>query len=133
MRPTHLAESTSAPPAETAGAKELLETLRHCSPATRESALHFRRTRDETLLPGLLRGLVARSLDRERQTRLHEPAERTRLVEDLGLDSLAMLESVLLIEEVLGLRLEDGELRTCRTLADFERLVAVKVRSGGSA
>lgn len=133
MRPNPIEEPATACPSDPAGSDALLETLRHCSPDTRETALRFHRTRDAALLAPLLRGLVARSLDRERQPRLHGPAERTRLVEDLGLDSLAMLEIVLLIEEVLGLRLDDGELRACRTLADFERLVAGKVRNAGAA
>ena len=59
-----------------------------------------------------------------------DPAELTataRLVQDLGLDSLAGMELATTLEDRFVLRITDKELAALRTYGDLERLVLRKV------
>jgi len=53
--------------------------------------------------------------------------DTTRLGEDLGIDSLTMLEIVMSIEEALDFRAEDSDVRNIRTLGDVRRYVDDRV------
>lgn len=53
----------------------------------------------------------------------------SRLVEDLGLDSLAMVEMTFLLQDVVGIKLADGELRTLTTLDDLRSLIRTRVEA----
>ncbi len=57
------------------------------------------------------------------------PAD-SRLVEDIGLDSLAMVEMTFLLEELLGAKFPDDELRQLRTLGDLR--AAVRAKAAGA-
>ena len=106
--------------------RQLQELLKRCSPATYVAALAYRRTgRSEHLVP-LINGIIARYLEPDLRSRLHDPAPELRLVEDLGLDSLTMLEIVLLVEEVLVISIDAEELRHFRTIGDVQQFVAWK-------
>jgi 3-hydroxyacyl-[acyl-carrier-protein] dehydratase len=59
--------------------------------------------------------------------KLAAASEDTRLIEDLGLDSLTLLEIVLSIEEVLKLRIENEELREIRTLGQLNKFLHAKI------
>ena len=52
--------------------------------------------------------------------------EELRLIEDLSLDSLALIEIASVTEDAVGFRIEDGELRQVTTVGEFERLLAAK-------
>ncbi len=49
-----------------------------------------------------------------------------RLVEDLGFDSLAMVEMSFLLDELLGLKLSDDEMRALRTIDDVRGVVRTR-------
>ena len=69
-------------------------------------------TRDKAL--DVLRAAVARVLE-------VDPAgltEATRLVDDLSADSLALVEIVEVVEERLGIAVDDAELDDLQTLGD---------------
>lgn len=52
-----------------------------------------------------------------------------KLVEDLGFDSLAMVEMSFLLDELLGLRLSDDEMRALRTIDDVRGAVRMRAAS----
>ena len=52
-----------------------------------------------------------------------QPSAETRLVEDLGYDSLRLVELGLALEEHFGLELAEPESLRVETLADVERVV----------
>jgi 3-hydroxyacyl-[acyl-carrier-protein] dehydratase len=64
------------------------------------------------------------------QERLKKSGDGLRLVQDLGIDSLAMMEMVLLLEEVLEISINIEELRPVRTLGDVTRFIEHKVGAG---
>ncbi len=53
--------------------------------------------------------------------------DSTRLGEDLGIDSLTMLEVVMSMEEALDFRIEDAEARQIRTLGNVRQYVDDRV------
>jgi acyl carrier protein len=108
------------------------DALRRCSPATREAAFAFRRTGSLEYLPAIVHGLIEHYVERDSRSKLVGSDDRIRLVEDLALDSLTMLEIVFLAEEVLQISIDNEELRPFRTVGDVKRFIASKL-SGGTA
>lgn len=107
----------------------LRDSLKRCSPETLNAALAYRQTGDLSNLPAVILGIVERFLDPETRLRLQEPnATQLRLVEDLGIDSLTMVEIVILTEETLGLSIDNEELRDLRTLEDVYLFVDSKIK-----
>ena len=103
------------------------DVLRRFSPLTREAALEFRRTGDLDQLSMIIRGLIEHCVDRSARDRLKGSGSELRLVEDLAVDSLTMLEIVFLAEEVLEISIESDELRGFRTVGDIEKFAARKL------
>jgi 3-hydroxyacyl-[acyl-carrier-protein] dehydratase len=104
------------------------ESLKRCSPATVEAALQFRRTKDTTQLPVIVLGVIERFVESELRPRLREGDDDLRLMEDLGVDSLTMMEIVMLVEEVLQMQTNNEELRNLRTVGDVKLFIDCKIR-----
>ena len=105
----------------------LREALKRCSPATLEAALNYRRTGDVSALPAIVLGIIARFVDPEHRERLNSGNTDLRVIEDLGVDSLTMLEVVMLVEESLKVSIKNEELRELRTLADINAFIEARV------
>ncbi len=110
----------------------LRAALKRCSPETVEAAVRFRNTGDEKEIPTIVYGIIERHLAPENTRPLAQADDDTRLIEDLGIDSLTLLEIVLSIEETLGISIENEELREIRTLGEVKTFIGRKV-SGGPA
>ena len=106
----------------------LREALKRCSPATYQAARRYRNTGDTTQLPAIVLGVVERYLERDLRPKLRRPASDLLLADDLGIDSLTMMEIVMLAEEVLQITITSEELVRLRTLDDAQRFIAAKVR-----
>lgn len=107
---------------------ELRKTLRRCPQPAIEAAVEFRRSGDPELVPVIVLGILERFVEPEARDTVREGADDTRLMEDLGIDSLLMLEIVIAVEETLNLRIENEELRHLRTLGDLKVYLDRKVR-----
>lgn len=59
--------------------------------------------------------------------RLQDPL---RLVEDLGLDSVAVAEVVFFIEDLFHITLQNQDLKRIRTVGELRQFVADKIQSG---
>lgn len=112
------------PEAET----ELREALKRCSPSTYEAACEFRRTGDLAQLPTIVRGVIERYVEPDLRAKFQQPDPALRLCEDLGLDSLTMMEVVLLVEDVFRISITHEELRDLRTLGDVQQFMVGKIR-----
>ena len=121
-RRTHGAAFTSAEDAA------LREALKRCSPATYEAAHRYRDTGDPAQLPVIVLGVVERYVERDFRPKLRHPAADLLLADDLGIDSLTMMEIVMLAEEVLQITITSEELVRLHTLDDAQRFIAAKVR-----
>jgi acyl carrier protein len=51
----------------------------------------------------------------------------SRLVDDVGLDSVAFAVGMVAIEDKLGVMIDEQELLTCDTVGDLERVIRAKV------
>ncbi len=101
---------------------------------TVEAAERFFRDGDAAALDRLVAGVIAYHRPAGAAEANHEkPAElagSARLVEDLGFDSLAMVEMSFLLDELLGLKLSDDEMRALRTLDDVRGVVRARASAG---
>jgi len=110
----------------------LRDALKRCSPSTREAACAFRRTGSLDHLPAIVHGLIEHYVDRDARPKLARPADDLRLVEDLALDSLTMLEIVFLAEDVLQISIDNEDLRPFRTVGDVKSYLCAKLAPAGS-
>lgn len=106
---------------------ELTELLKRCSEDTHSAALKFRQTKDPNLIEPIVLGIIDRHLEPEQREIFQKADDSLRLYEDLGLDSLTMLEIVMLVEQTLQVSIDNEELRDLRTLADVKRYLDAKV------
>ena len=103
--------------------------LKRCSPATYEAVKNFRRTGDLSHLPVIVHGVIGRYVNPDLRAKLAEHPSGLRLNQDLGLDSLTMMEVVLLAEEVLKISVSYDELCHLRTVGDVCQFLVFKVRN----
>ena len=102
-------------------------SLKRCSPETVEAAVRFRSTHDPREVPVIVYGIIERHLAPEHNRSLSAAGDDTRLIEDLGIDSLTLLEIVLSIEETLSISIENEELREIRTLGEVKSFIGRKL------
>jgi 3-hydroxyacyl-[acyl-carrier-protein] dehydratase len=121
--------STPAPgPFTPQAEQELREALKRCSPETVEAALAFRKTGDVSGVNTIILGILERFMDPEVRAKLQLPNVDTLSInDDLGVDSLTMVELVMVVEEAIGLTVDNNELRGIKTIGDIKRFIAEKV------
>jgi len=106
---------------------KLRESFKRCRPETLEAIFRFRNKHDASAVIVIVHGIIERYLKLEPGQELATRPDSTRLGEDLGIDSLTMLEIVMSIEEALNLRIEDADARNIRILGDVRRYVEDRV------
>jgi acyl carrier protein len=107
----------------------LRDILRRCSAPTRAAAREFRRTRSTAHLPAIIQGLMEHYVERDARAKLQTGDDSLRLVEDLGIDSLTMLEIVFVAEEVLGITIDNEQVRPFSTVGDIKQFIVAKLGS----
>lgn len=108
-------------------APALRAALKHCSPATYLAACRFHQTGDVDHVPTIVAGILERYVPRELHRKLHRGADTLRLHEDLGLDSLTMMEIAMIAEDVLHIPISDDDLSDFRFLGDVQRHIEYKL------
>lgn len=108
--------------------QEIREAMKRCPAFAVDAALAFQQTRDPELVPPIVMGIIERFVEPEVRPVVREGKDSTRLLEDLGVDSLQMVEIVMLVEETLGISIQNEELRNLRTLADLKGYLDAKIR-----
>jgi acyl carrier protein len=78
-------------------------------------------------------GVIERFAPRDQRHKLSQLNGEIRLSGDLGFDSLTLIETVALLEEVLRVDISNDELAHLRTVTDVQRFVETKVPSGLSS
>jgi acyl carrier protein len=106
----------------------LRDSLKRCTPAAIEAAVSYRKTRDANLVPAVVIGVIERFVEADIRPKLRQGDDDLRLVEDLGVDSLTMMEIVILVEDVLQMQINNDELRNLRTVGDVKTFIDCKVR-----
>ena len=106
---------------------KLRESFKRCSPETIDAIFRFRNEQDISSVITVVHGIIERYVKSEEAQGISTRPDTTRLGEDLGIDSLTMLEIVMSIEEALDFRIEDADARNIRTLGDVRRYVDDRV------
>jgi len=106
---------------------EIQKELRRCSPETVAAAVRFREQGDSTAIQPVVYGLIELYQPATAKLSLKDANDETRLIEDLGLDSLALLEVVFAIEGVLKLHINNEELKEIRTLGKLNQFLRDKI------
>src|SRR6478672_10708953 len=106
----------------------LRESLKRCSAATYEAAAQFRKTGNTEHLPAIVLGIIERYVEPDLRAKLKDADDDLRLIEDLGIDSLTMMEIVILVEDVLQMTINNDELRNLRTVGDVKTFIDCKIR-----
>ena len=83
--------------------------------------------------PVVVIGVIERFVEPSLRAKFKEADDELRLVEDLGIDSLTMMEIVILVEDVLQMQINNDELRNLRTVGDVKTFIDCKVRGSASA
>lgn len=102
---------------------ELQENLKRCPPGIFEAALRYREEGDTSQVRGIILGIIFRFLEPEFRPLLEQPREDLRFIEDLRVDSLTMMEIVILTEETLGISLDNQRLKQILTLGDLYNFI----------
>jgi acyl carrier protein len=106
----------------------LRESLKRCSPSTFEAAVQFRKTGNPDHVPAIVIGVIERFVEPDLRAKLKDADDDLRLIEDLGIDSLTMMEIVILVEDVLHMSINNDELRNLRTVGDVKTFIDCKIR-----
>src|SRR5580692_4469552 len=106
----------------------LREALKRCSPSTFEAAVQYRKTGNPEHLPAVVIGVIERFVEPDLRVKLKDADDDLRLIEDLGIDSLTMMEIVILVEDVLQMSINNDELRNLRTVGDVKTFIDCKIR-----
>jgi acyl carrier protein len=112
---------------------DLREALKRCSPATYYAACKFRQSGAVEHLDAVILGVIERYVERDLRPKLQHQAESLSLREDLALDSLTMMEIVMVAEDVLPITISNEELTRLRTIGDVQRFFAAKARGETTA
>ncbi len=108
---------------------EVRESLKRCSPETVEAAIAYRKTGDTSQVPTIIMGILERVMEPEARPKLQEGNDDTRINEDLGIDSLTMVEVIMMVEETLDITVDNEELRNLSTIGDVKTFITRKLES----
>ncbi|HEY4301935.1 MAG TPA: acyl carrier protein [Candidatus Didemnitutus sp.] len=117
--------SPSAPKLPTPADRE--EALRHLPEDAREAFAKFQSTGDPTVLDPVILAILADFIPRKSAHPLQDAPGTSRLMEDLGFDSLAITEVVFFTEDLFGISIANEEIIQVRTLDDLRSFVHRKV------
>ena len=73
-------------------------------------------------------GIIDRHLEPDQREILADSDDSLRMYEDLGMDSLTMLEVVMLVEQTLDVSIDNEELRDLRTIGDVKAYLNAKAK-----
>lgn len=105
----------------------LEEELKRAPEGTREALLAFKQTGELRQLEIFARGIIARNIDDAYLEVLEGADDSTRMMDDLGIDSLTMVEIAITFEDALDIELVDEELRELETLGDMRKHLIEKL------
>jgi 3-hydroxyacyl-[acyl-carrier-protein] dehydratase len=110
-------------------ASPFADALRRCPPHAVAAAHAFRDTRALEHVAPIVRGIVERYTEPELRPLLHAADDGLRLVEDLAIDSLSLIQIAIAVEDVLEVTADTADLRQLRTLGDVQDLALRHVLS----
>ena len=114
-------------PAPSAASSAPEERLRYLPAPAREAFRRFHASGDPAALDEVIFAVMADHLPRASSEPLAALPGSTRLVEDLGFDSLAITEAVFALEDLFEIGISNQEIVLVRTLDDLRGFVRGKL------
>ena len=105
----------------------LRDSLKRCSAETIEKAVKLRKTGNPALAGDVVIGIIERFLEPEKRELLKNPQDSLKMIEDLGLDSLTMVEIVLAVEDATGMSIDQEDVQKIHTLGDIKAYISAKL------
>lgn len=84
-----------------------------------EALLNFRATGDADSLVVFVKGAIIRHLDLDQVASLEAATPETKLIDDVGIDSLTLTEIVIMIEDCLDISIPNEDLLKLDTLGSL--------------
>jgi acyl carrier protein len=103
------------------------ESARHLSPEARAAFEQFQATGDPAALDPVLFAILGDFIPKTPARPLAEMSGDSRLMDDLGFDSLAITEVVFFTEELFQISISNEEIVQVRTLDDLRGFIRNKV------
>ncbi len=103
------------------------EKLRHLPPAARAAFRRFQESGHLAELDPIIGAILEDFIPHKPARPLAELPGDTRLIDDLGFDSLAITEVVFFTEDLFGITIGNEEILQVRTLDDLRSFVRQKV------
>ena len=109
--------------------QHITESLVGFPPRVTESYLAFASSGDLERLDVAVLGVLQFYLAKKRAEPLDELPGGTRLVDDLGCDSLTMMDTVFMVETLLEIKIVDTDLAQISTLDELRKYIRSRVRN----
>ena len=103
------------------------DSIRHLSAASRAAFERFQAGGDPAELDPILLAILEDYIPRSPAVPLAELAGDTRLIDDLGFDSLAITEVVFFTEDLFGITITNEEIIRVRSLDDLREFIRQQV------
>jgi len=122
----------SVPPsaAKSLPASEQEDRIKHLPAEARAAFQRFKSTGDPAVLDPVILAILDDYIPVSPAVPLAEQPGGTRLIEDLGFDSLAITEVVFFAEDLFGITISNEEIMQVRTLDDLRGFIRRKVAIG---
>jgi len=120
-------KSLSTVPVPSAALSHQDESIRHLPEAAREAFARFQTGGDPAVLDPVLFSILDDYIPRASARPLAELPGNTRLIDDLGFDSLAITEVVFFAEDLFGINITNEEIVQVATLDDLRGFIRAKV------
>lgn len=101
-------------------------SIRHLPPDAQAAFRRFQSDGDPAGLDPVFYAILADFIPHEPTSPLAELPGSTRLIDDLGFDSLAITEVVFFTEDLFGINITNEEIIGVRTLADLREFIGRK-------
>lgn len=121
------------PAPKSAPATEQEDRLKHLPAEARAAFQRFQATRAPAELDVIIFAILDDFIPKEPVSPLARLPGATRLIDDLGFDSLAITELVFFTEELFNINISNQEIIQVHTLDDLRGFIGRKVASGASA
>ncbi len=116
-----------APAAPTLPATDPEDRIKDLPAGARTAFQRFQATRDSATLDPVILAILEDFIPRQPARPLAELPGDTRLIDDLGFDSLAITEVVFFTEDLFGISISNDEIVRVRSLADLRGFIQAKV------
>ena len=103
------------------------DRIKHLSAEARAAFHRFQTGGETAALDPVIFAILADFIPRAPATPLAKLPGETRLIDDLGFDSLAITEVVFFTEDLFGINITNDEIIQVRTLADLRGFIHAKV------